>query len=220
MADLSAVHLALRAQAETLVVATTGTIALAATTTGYTRSTGSFIADGFTVGSEITPSGFVTNTRRVITRVQALTLTVSTTVSPEAESGGRSLVVGVPALFAKENTIFTPVAGRPYLVEEFDPSTNVLRAGPAASGVREETGMYHLRWYGLANTGMLGIRQAVQALAARFTPGTNLSAGADTVRIRGDVGAMVSRIAPREDGWAVCVLSISWRVFSTNVVAT
>ena len=219
MADLSAVHLALRARAEALEVATTGVLSLAATTTGYTRATGSFITDGFTVGSEITPSGFAINTRRVITRVQDLTLTVSTTVTVEAASGGRSVVVGVPALFAKENTIFTPVAGRPYLVEEFDPATNVLRAGPAASGVREETGMYHLRWYGLANTGMLGIRQAVQALAARFTPGTNLTAGSDTVRIRGDVGPMKTRVAPRDDGWAVCLLTIPWRVFSANVVA-
>ena len=219
MADLVAVHLALRAHAEALEVATTGSLSLAATTTGYTRTVGSFITDGFTVGSEITPSGFTVNTRRVITRVQDTALTVSAPVNAEAAAGGRSLVVGVPALFAKENTIFAPVAGRPYLVEEFDPATNVLRAGPAASGVREETGMYHLRWYGLANTGMLGIRQAVQALAARFTPGTNLTAGSDIVRIRGDVGAMVSRIAPREDGWAVCVLSIPWRVFSTNVIA-
>ena len=219
MADLSAVHLALRARAETLEVATTGSVTLAAITTGYTRTTGSFITDGFTVGSEVTPSGFATNTRRVITRVQALTLNVGTTVTAESANSGRTLVVGLPALFGKENTVFTPVAGRPYVLEVFTPTTNTLRAGPAANGVREEDGLYELQWHGLANTGVLGIRKAVGALAARFTPGTNLTAGSDTVRVRGDIGPFMSRIAPRDDGWAVCVLTIPWRVFSANIVA-
>lgn len=219
MANLAAVHLALRARAETVQIATTGVTSLAATTTGYTRTAGSFIADGFTVGSEITPSGFATNTRRVITRVQALTLSVSTTVAAESNNGGRSLTVGLPALFAKENTAFTPIAGRPYLVEEFIPTTNTLRAGPSANGVREESGLYDLRWYGLANTGVLGIRQAVDALAARFTPGTTLTAGSDVVRVRGDLAPFSSHIGAGDDGWALCVLSIPWRVYSANIVA-
>ena len=219
MSDLSAVHLALRARAMTTEVATTGTMSLAATTTGFTRTTGSFETDGFTVGSEVTPSGFAINTRRVITRVQPLILTVSSTVAAEVAAGGRSLVIGIPSMFARENTVFARQDNRPYLIEEFDPATNTLRAGPAANGVREETGLYRLKWYGLANTGALGIRKAVDALAARFTPGTNLTAGSDVVRIRGDVATQVSRIAVRDDGWAVCVLSIPWRVFSTNIVA-
>lgn len=192
---------------------------LAATTSGYTRTTGSFILDGFTVGSEVTPSGFATNTRRVITRVEALTLTVSSTVTAESAGGSRSLVVSMPAVFGRENTVFSPIPGRPYVTERFVPATNALRAGPAANGVREETGMYELRWYGLANTGALGIRQAVDALAARFTPGTTLTAGSNVVRIRGDIAPVPSAIVPADDGRALCILSIYWRVFSANVVA-
>lgn len=219
MADMAAVHLALRLRAEALVIATTGAISLEAVTSGYVRTVGSFVTDGFTVGSEITPQGFATNTRRVITRVQTLTLTVSGTLTAESAAGGRTISVGIPALFKKENTAFTPVNGRPYLAEVFTPATNTLRAGPAANGVREETGLYELRWYGLSNTGVLGIRQAVDALAARFTPGTNVTAGVDVVHIRGDVAPFKSRIANSDDGFSVCVLTIPWRVFSANVVA-
>lgn len=220
MASLTQIHLALRARVSGLVVATTGSTTLAATTTSYTRTVGSFLTDGFTVGSEVLPSGFATNTVQVVTRVQALTLTVSAALAAEAANSGRQLQAGVPTLFGTENTVISPVAGRPYLMEVFKPTTATLRAGPAANGVRENDGLYELRWCGLANTGMLGIRQAVDALAARFTPGTTMTAGSDTVRVRTDVAPFSSRIAPRDDGWAVCVLTIPWRCYSVNVVAT
>lgn len=217
-ANMALVHLALRTRAFATTISTTGTMILSATVTGYARTTGSFITDGFAVGQEVVPSGFGPNVVGVITAVTALTLSVTPNGGSKAAAAGRALVVGVPTIRGTENVIVSPMSGRPYIVEEFEPAGGVLRAGPAANGVREETGLYHLRWYGLANTGMLGIRQAVQALEARFTPGTTLPAGADTVRIRGDVAPFVSRIAPRDDNWAVCVLSIPWRVFSTNVI--
>lgn len=215
---MSAVHLALRARALATVVATTGSATLAATTSGYTRTVGSFLTDGFALGYEVVPTGFATNTVGIVTAVSALTLSMSGTGGADAAAAGRSLVVGVPVTRVLENMVVSPVNGRPYIVEEFAPAGGVLRTGPAANGVREETGLYHLRWYGLANTGMLGIRQAIQALEARFTPGTTLTAGIDTVRVRGDVAPFVSPIAVRDDGWVVCVLSIPWRVFSKNVI--
>ena len=76
---MSLVHLALRARAEGLVVCTTGVMALAATTSGYTRASGSFVADGFAIGQEIVPASFATNTPRVVKAVSALTLTTTAT---------------------------------------------------------------------------------------------------------------------------------------------
>jgi hypothetical protein len=75
--DEIAMQLALRDWAKTLVVATTGVLALAATASGYTRTTGSFVDDGFWPGMEITPAGFIANAPRVITDVSALVITVS-----------------------------------------------------------------------------------------------------------------------------------------------
>jgi len=219
VADLSLIHMALRARAETCVVATTGTMSLSATATGFARTTGSFITDGFAVGMEVTPSGFAINTAAVISQVSALALTVTRAVAVESANTGRSLAVGYPALRARENVIFQPTDGRPWVDEEFIPAGGVLYAGPYANGVREETGLYVVRWYGIANTGALGLRRAIDALAARFAPGTTMTAGSDVVRVRGDVAPYASRIAPRDDSWAVCSLTVPWRCYSANVIA-
>jgi hypothetical protein len=76
---------------------TTIRASLSATATGYARTTGSFMADGFAVGRQITASGFATaanNGRSTITALTDATLTVSKTVPtvPEAEAGARTIV--------------------------------------------------------------------------------------------------------------------------------
>lgn len=76
---------------------TTGPIALAATTTGFTRTAGSFIADGFVPNSWVTVSGFETganNGRFLISAVTATTLTYSSpagTTVAEAEGPNRTV---------------------------------------------------------------------------------------------------------------------------------
>lgn len=216
---MDAIDLAFRARCVTLVVCTTGVISLAATTTGYTRPSGSFVTDGFKVGQEITPTGFATNTPRVIKAVTATTITTTTAPSAETESAGRSLSVGLPALRGWDNLDFTPERGRPFIEADFVPATATLRTGPAQGGTREETGLYVVRWYGLSNTGASNIRHAVTALGALFTPGTTLTAGGDVVRVRSDVAPFASAVTQRAGGWALCTLTIPWRVHSANVVA-
>ena len=79
--------------------ANTGLATIGATTTGYTRTEGSFITDGFRVGPEIAPSRFLTaanNGRATVTAVTATTLTVtkaSGTTANEAAAPGR-LIMG------------------------------------------------------------------------------------------------------------------------------
>ena len=76
---------------------TTGPIQLAATATGFTRSEGSFLTDGFVPNTWITVSGFQTganNGRFLISGVTATTLTISTpagTTVPEAAAAGRTV---------------------------------------------------------------------------------------------------------------------------------
>jgi hypothetical protein len=76
---------------------TTGSATLAATATGYSRTTGSFITNGFAVGDEITASGFTTaanNGRSIVTAVTATDLTVTKAVPTvaEAAAAGRTLI--------------------------------------------------------------------------------------------------------------------------------
>lgn len=75
----------------------TGSITLSSTATGYLRTTGSFIDDGFQVGMPITVTGFdsaATNGRAVVTAVSATSLVVSKSPMPatEAAKSGRRIV--------------------------------------------------------------------------------------------------------------------------------
>lgn len=68
---------------------------LGATTTDFTRATGSFITDGFQVGDLIETSGFSNsgnNGTFEVTAVTALALTVVTTLIVETAGAGRLLV--------------------------------------------------------------------------------------------------------------------------------
>lgn len=78
--------------------ATTGTTTLSATSTGYTRASGSFITDGFAVGQVVTASGFSAagfNGSSIVTGVVALELTttpIDGTHGTEAGDGDELIV--------------------------------------------------------------------------------------------------------------------------------
>ncbi len=118
-------------------VATTGSISMAATATGYSRSSGSFITDGFVAGKNIIASGFsiaANNGLSTITAVTAGALTVSK--SPPTQAGGNS---------SGRTISVTPggyLGGSPY------PSPN--REGPLASisAVYDST---HIDWQRVLN---------------------------------------------------------------------
>ncbi len=219
MASMLAVHFALRARAVQALVCTTGSTTLAAIATGYTRASGSFVTDQFTVGQEIQPTGFTDTTPRIVSGVSALTLTVEGTVSAESALSGRSLYCGLYALRAWENLAFEPTNGRPFVEEDFQHLTTELVAGPAEHGLIEQQGLYHLKLYGLSNKGSNEIRLMAEAVYARFTPGTFMAVGSDVVRVRGDVGPYTNQIFARDDGWSVLTLTIPWSILSTNAIA-
>jgi hypothetical protein len=212
-------HLALRNRALGLVVCTTGSATLAATATGYSRTSGSFLTDGFDVGMEIVPTGFAANTVDIVTAVTAHSLSVQEPRAVEAAHAGRTISVGLPVLRAWENVDFTPVGGRPYVEEEYVPATNRLVTFPASGGQLEETGLFLLKWYGLSAVGISALRTSVDALKALYAPDTVLVAGSNTVRCRSDLGAYCGQIIPIAGGWSVLVLTVPWLARSTNVIA-
>lgn len=125
----------------------------------------------------------------------------------------------LPTSRAFENVAFTPVAGEAYCEEDYVPGTKTLLTANASSGVVEDTGLYVIRWYGLANIASHTIAASVDALLARFTPGTWLTAGSNAVRIRSDVAPTRGQLLATGDGWAVCTVTIPWRCYSTNAIA-
>lgn len=220
--DLLAVHLALRSRALSLVVATTGSTTLSATAAGYARASGSFITDGFREGMELNATGFAVagnNGPHVITAggVSALALTCSG-CSVDAAAAGRTLSVGIPTLRSFENVRLTPLVGRHFFEEDFVPATSSVFTIPASSGDVYDTGLYILKWYGLPGTGVSALRKSVDALKARFAPGTQLTAGTDFVRIRGDQAPYTGQIIPLSS-WSVLTLTVPWRVRSVNAIA-
>ena len=219
MIDLLAVQLALRNRAKTLTVCTTGSITMAATATGYTRADGgSFVTDGLKAGMEVTPVGFTANPVDVITSVTAGAVTVATARAVQSSASGKTLKVVLPAARAWENDKFDPVPGHVYLEEDFVPGTHQLVTFPASQGRAEETGLYILKWYGLADYGTAALLKQADAVRALFTPGVTLSAGSNTLRMQPNTAVSVSQILPVTGGWAVIVITIPWLARSRNTV--
>lgn len=241
MIDSVAAQLALRARATSVVIATTGSTSLSATTTGYARAAGSFLTDGFAPGMEVLVAGFATaanNGYGVITFVSATVMSVTkyalgtvssadatptiaaaTATSAEVAAAGRSIVAGLPILRAYENTKIAPSPIGPYVEEDFVPATTRLLSSPALSGDIEETGIYFLKLYGLSGKGVSALRKSTDALTDLFTPGTTLTAGSHTVRVRTDIGPRVGALLPLDSGWTVATLSVPWLAYSTNAIA-
>ena len=227
MIDTVAVSLALRNQALLLSVCTTGSTTLSATATGYNRTAGSFITDGFKPGMEVRGTGSWVSTNNVgystITQVTSTDLTIDGGRTVESAGAGKTLIVGVPETRAWENRDANPIPGRSWLREEFVPAGSFLRSYPAQGATMEESGLYILTWFGLPKYGEGAIRKSVDALRALFTSGTILLAGTTPVRITGtsplEPGPFAGQILPDGNGWMYCQLRIPWACQTINAVA-
>lgn len=212
-------HLALRSRLLSLVVATTGSMSLVATTTGYARASGSFLTDGFAVGMEIVPAGFPANPVDVITFVDATTITTKNTHASATSASGRSITVGVPVTREFDNKAVTRIAGRPYITEQYDRATNDVFTTASNGGHAEVRGLYVVTWYGIEDTGVSALHAAMDALTALFASGTRLTAGSNSLRVLFRPGPQAGQIRHTDDGWAYRVLTISWSALVQNAVA-
>lgn len=116
----------------------TGSTSLSATATGYSRSAGSFLADGFRIGHAIRIIGFgnaQNNGSATITGISATgtDITVSKTggTVPEAEAAGRRILVSTNRSFASFGRITVNRA----LVPENTGNSRRLTADPAPQGI-------------------------------------------------------------------------------------
>lgn len=221
--NITAAQIALRTRAETLVVCTTGSTTLGQSADGFTRLTGSFLTDGFRAGMEVTPSGFVSTTRVVLTDVTALLAKTRTALSVVSEASGRTLSVGLPLTRHYENrdtTIATDV--QPFIEEEYVPRPPDTRTMPAQGASRSDFGEWVVRWYGLQGVDVPGNRTCVDAFLDLFTPGTQLTAGSHILTVQGtrpgDPSPFASQFL-RSGNHMVSTIRIPVWAQTTNVIA-
>jgi hypothetical protein len=213
----TALQLALRARLLTLSLATTGSVSLSATATGYARTTGSFYADGFWPGQELATAGFASNGTRVITQVTPTMLTVSSPITPEAAAAGRTLSVGLPSSRAWENVTFTPVTGVPWVEEQYIPGPTVQSTmGPNGLLIAEP--MVAVLTHCASDTGLTAARYA-DAVLTLFAPRQSIPlTNGDVLRVRGDVGPFVGQLQQSQPGFAVKPVTIPCRVYTPNSI--
>lgn len=207
--------LAARGRLLTLSVATTGSTTLAATATGYTRSAGSFVDDGFRAGMEVTPSGFTANPVSTITAVTASTLTVADARAVQSSDAGRTLSVVLPAGRAWEDIKFSPVSRQPFIIEQYI-------SGPAEmltlipSGLVEYLPQYVVQFVTPDMTGGAAALRYADALLRHFPVGLTLTATDGAVlRVRGTPAPFASQLLPYGAGAMVVTVTIPFRINTT-----
>lgn len=216
----AAVQLALRVHLRTLSVCTTGSTTLSATATGYARSSGSFIADGFAEGLELTASGFsnaLNNGAHVVTGVTATALTCDGGNATESAAAGRTLAVGVPSRIAWEGSETERLPGWPHFQEQYIPGpAPQITLGPL--GQLELTPQYQVQVHVPEDRGVLGARRYSDALKKHFAPRTAIAVGGDTLRVRADGGPFGGQVVTRVSGWIVAPITFPLRIRTANTI--
>lgn len=216
MINHESILLALRAQLETLSVATTGSASITATATGYTRSTGSFITDGFAPGMELVGTGFsesANNDAKTLTEVGATVLTCPGTTAEAV--GTRTLSVGVPSV-ASENVHFEPTQGSPWFEENYLPGPMETQSLGSLAEL-EILPSYVVKVFVPANTAVSGVLKYADKLLTLFAPGTALTVSGHTVWVRKDVAPFSGQVLP-VDGWSFVAVTVPLRVRTANAI--
>jgi hypothetical protein len=231
--DHEATQLALRTKLLALEVVTTGATSLATTATGYTRSSGSFLSQGFKPGMEILAAGFSnasSNGTGVVTAVSALTLTVTAydvsytggelkatnrTLAIDSSASGRTINVPLPAITAWENTKVQPLTGAPFVEEQYLPGpTAQITIGPL--GNIEITPQYNVQIHVPEGYGIGAARKYTDALLTLFAPRTAITVGSDTARVRTDTGPFTGQLVRSRAGWVVTPVTFPLRLRTAN----
>lgn len=200
-----------RARLVATVVASTGLATLSTTSTGYARTTGSFLDDGFVRGMEVTPTGFSHSAVEVVTDVQALTMTVRTTHPQQAAAPNRSLAAKLPQRRAFDGRVIEPVADTLMLREEYVPAPPDTITTSPRGGLTNESGFYLVTLFAPVDVAEWVLDAMGQALRRRFSGGTIIAAGSVAIRCTQRPGASLGQILPYETpGVAFRTVRIPW----------
>jgi len=225
MIDYDAIQEAIRTHLLTLVVATTGSTSLSATATGYARSAGSFLDDGFRAGMELEASGFgnaSNNGTKVVTQATALALTCEGTAT-ETEAAGRTLTVGLPSTRAWENEELAPgpdpEPGVPWFREQFLPGPGPTQIFTTPTARLELEPQYVAHVNTPEGWGKDAPRRYADAVARHFTPRTSIAlASGDTLRVRTDTGPGPGQLIRTRPGFVTSPVAIPFRLQTPNSI--
>jgi hypothetical protein len=188
---------------------------LAATTTGFTRTLGSFLTDGFRLGQEVTPTGFTSSTVGTITAVTATAMTVTGTRTADTTAGGRTLTVNLPASVAYLNVPHEPTVGAPWVEEQYLPGS-ADQYTVATTGTLETLPIYALTVYGPTGIDIAGLMGYADALLDHFAPGTPLTVASGDLRVRARPAPFASPVQIVDGGWAAVTVSVPLRYHTAN----
>jgi hypothetical protein len=199
---------AIRSRLKSLLVDTTGSVSLASTATGYSRSSGSFITDGFEVGAEVTPVGFPQTTPGVVVGLTATAMTIEGGRAIQAEGAGRTLKVELPAMRSWENQKFDPIDKRWYIDEDYIPGP-VNRVTGGINGEFDVEPTYVIRLYGLASTGVAALYRVSDAILRLFLPNSYmLVSDGHIVYVKSSPAPYKSQVMAEGPSHAVVVITV------------
>jgi hypothetical protein len=174
---LSNIRAAFRAQLQT-VVDIDVTVTVTASGGVLTRSTGSWIDDGFAIGQEVTLSGVGAGTA-IVRGVDATKLSLSSTTSG---SGSARVQVKLPAAVAWEGTRYVPRAV-PFVAEKVQSATTIRRSvGPQGAIEHRILGHANRFYPSLGST--LAIERMAGSIMTAFKPGTQLVRNGDAAIVQ------------------------------------
>jgi hypothetical protein len=177
----------------TVEKATTGAVnTIRATPDGYVRSVGSFLADRFDVGDEITVSGFprqpTSNGMGWIEYVDDLTMhvrrPVGTTMVAEAAGALVTIRAGMPAVQLTEGWISSTEIGRPWMRETYQP--NLMRPASlrAPTAKVRYTGVMWLNLFYPIDTGENGVERLRGKIIQQIYPASTLVYAGQVIRVQ------------------------------------
>lgn len=232
MIDHGLIRAAIRTRLLMLSIVTTGTVdTLSATATGYHRTAGSFLTDGFCRGMEVTPTGFTQTAVGVVSDVTASDLTIAGGRTAQAVGAGRSIACLLPAARIWEGATYKPVVGIPYVREQY------LAGGAPAQDTFGGVGgkinawpMYVLNVYlpTLVGTNPVFVGPTgptfieadnayATAIINLFPPKWSVAlANGDALRVPTKLAPFRSQTLPDGPSWAVITVSVPLWVESTN----
>lgn len=224
MIDHGRYHLAARARLRSFVAAET-VDAIASAGSQFTRTAGSFLADGFAPGMEVLAAGFpgaAQNGLAIVTRVETLTLTVDRALGTASASASHSVTAGVPDFFLMENAeeaTRSPSPGRPWMAESYLPGSPSAQRTFGTGGQVEVLPSYVARVYVPENSGALAARRYTDAVIRHFPPGLPLAlASGEFGWVRWDQGPFPSPLTYAMPGFAGVTVTIPLRIRTPNSI--
>jgi len=220
MIDTYTLQLALRTKALSLSVSTCSGVNLSASGSIFTRASGSFITDEFSIGMELTAAGFseaANNDTFVVTNVGATQITVDGSLTTESAGSGKTLTVGLPSNRAWENVKFEPTTDAPWVEEQLIPGpTRQITVGPL--GTIESRLLYQISVHCVENKGIGAPTRYADALMDLFAPRTEITFGSEIARVRTDTGPYRGQMLRVVPGWVTIPVTFPLEIRSASAI--